>query len=144
MKPADPHTMTLVRFGELVEAYGARPERWPEAERFAAQRLIANDAAAARLWQSAQALDDALDAYSVPPASARLRARVLEVPALAARNRRKFAVRVAWAVALSCVLGVLSGALTAPEESADDEWSELAQLSAYPDSDLAAWQEDEP
>ena len=31
--PPDPKPLTLARFHELIDAYGATPARWPEAER---------------------------------------------------------------------------------------------------------------
>jgi hypothetical protein len=61
---------------------------------------------------------------------------VLEVPIVAARKRRRFGFRLAWAVAFSCVIGVVSGAWSAPEASADDdEWADLTGVSFYVDAD---------
>ncbi|HKU42154.1 MAG TPA: hypothetical protein VJR89_28540, partial [Polyangiales bacterium] len=124
--PSQPKPITLTRLRELVDAYGADPQRWPEAERAPAQELIRVDAEAARLLAEAEPLDAWLNAYEVAEPPARLRARVLEVPAVAERKRRRFGFRLAWAVALSCLIGVISGAWSAPEVSADDEeWDEL-------------------
>ena len=141
MKPV---AMTLVRFTELLAAYGARPARWPDAERDSAEAFALRDAEAARLLADAERLDVLLDGYQVAEASPRLRARVLEVPAVASRReRRRFSWRMAWAVAFSCLIGVASGVLTAPEEaSADDEWAELTEVSFYADVDLSLEDED--
>ena len=142
--PPDPKPLTLARFRELIDAYGATPARWPEAERAAAERLLQSDAQAVRLLAEAEPLDAWLDSYEVAEPAPRLRAKVLEVPAIAARTKRRFGLRVAWAVALSCLIGVVSGAWSAPEVSADDdEWSELAQVSFYADIDQVS-EEEEP
>lgn len=131
--PSDPKPMTLTRLRELVDAYGADPQRWPASERGPAEQLIRQDAEAARALAEAEPLDAWLNTYEVLEPPARLRARVLEVPVLAERKRKRFGWRFGWAVALSCVIGVISGAWSAPEASADDdEWDELAQVSFYP------------
>lgn len=68
--------MTLERFEELADAYGGVVARWPEGVRDAASRMAADPAALAVLAR-ASALDEALDAWSVPAASIALRERVL-------------------------------------------------------------------
>jgi hypothetical protein len=139
MKP--PHTppMTLARFTELLDAYGARAEAWPPESREAAQLLLQDNGDAQRLVAVAERLDTWLDDYAVAEVSPALQARVLEVPIIAARKQRRFGFRIAWAVALSCLIGVASGALTAPEASADDdEWVELTEVSFYADADSDA------
>jgi hypothetical protein len=50
------------RFEALLESYGAALERWPEAEREPARRLLAVSDAARAAHQRALALDAALDA----------------------------------------------------------------------------------
>lgn len=55
--------MNLRRFGELVEAYGAEPQRWPAAERAAAQALLSGSADARALQERARALDLMLDRF---------------------------------------------------------------------------------
>ncbi|NBC33135.1 MAG: hypothetical protein GVY13_10720 [Alphaproteobacteria bacterium] len=64
--PAD---MSLDRFAALVDAYGARPERWPATERPAALALLEVSAEARARRDEAAALD-ALLAESVVPAPA--------------------------------------------------------------------------
>jgi hypothetical protein len=67
-------SMELTRLGELLDAYGGDPGRWPQAERDAALALLATSAVA-REWQRAAARFDAeLDAYAVAPPAAALRA----------------------------------------------------------------------
>jgi hypothetical protein len=136
MKPPAVPPMTLARFTDLLDAYGARADAWPQAEREAAQLLLQENGDAQGLVAEAERLDAWLDDYAVAEVSPRLQARVLEVPIVAARKRRRFGFRVGWAVALSCLIGVASGALSAPEVSADDdEWVELTEVSFYADAD---------
>ena len=54
------------RFAALIEAYGSRPNRWPEAERDAALALLASSSWARRLRDEAAALDALLDRATVP------------------------------------------------------------------------------
>jgi len=50
------------RFKAIVDAYGADPARWPDAERAAALRFLANDVRAKAWLDEARALDGLLDA----------------------------------------------------------------------------------
>ncbi|MEO6377290.1 MAG: hypothetical protein ABIO37_04610 [Caulobacteraceae bacterium] len=70
--------MGLDRFKALAAAYGGRPARWPEAERTAAQALMARapDDCAAALAEEAE-LDGALDGWDAPAPTAALRAAIL-------------------------------------------------------------------
>jgi hypothetical protein len=54
-------TMTLDRLRELLDAYGASPERWPPAERSAAAALLSESNAARGLRDEAARLDALLD-----------------------------------------------------------------------------------
>ncbi|HXJ33585.1 MAG TPA: hypothetical protein VMS22_06035 [Candidatus Eisenbacteria bacterium] len=69
--------MTPERLRELLDAYGAAPARWPEAERVAGSDLIAASAAARALSDGAAALDRVLDAATTSLPSQGLAARVL-------------------------------------------------------------------
>ncbi len=81
--------MTSERLRELLDAYGAAPARWPEAERAAASDLVAASASARSLSDAAAAIDRALDAATAAPASPELAARVLAgVPPRRARPWR--------------------------------------------------------
>jgi hypothetical protein len=53
--------MTLERLREILDAYGARPERWPAAERDSASALIAASTEAAKMRDGARRLDALLD-----------------------------------------------------------------------------------
>ena len=61
--------ITIDRLGALLEAYGASPERWPDAERVDAERLVEESAAARTLWEDAAHLDRVLDAVPTAPPS---------------------------------------------------------------------------
>jgi hypothetical protein len=53
--------MKLARFEALLSSYGARLQRWPEAERAAAHVLLETSTRAQQLLEAAAVLDDALD-----------------------------------------------------------------------------------
>ena len=55
-------TLSADRFKAIVDAYGADPAAWPDAERDAALRFLAADARAGAWLDEARALDDLLDA----------------------------------------------------------------------------------
>ena len=63
-------TMTIDRLRTILEAYGAAPERWPEAEREGALALIAQSPEARAAVAAAQALDATLGAYANPAENA--------------------------------------------------------------------------
>ncbi len=81
-------TLSADRFKLILEAYGAEPSRWPDAERDAALRFLAEDARARTWLDEARALDGLLD-MDLEVAGAedeqsqldRVLARMLEKPA---------------------------------------------------------------
>lgn len=145
-------SISLQRFEQLLDAYGASPQRWPEHEHAAALQLLQQSAQAAQLMQSAQWLDEQLDLLPAPDFS-HLNAVLLQT-ALPAR-RKKFTDRlldwllpmqtpslaVFWRpAALACVplmlglavgnqLDVLSDVNSADMYSLDLEQSELDLIS---------------
>jgi len=70
--------MTLDRLCELIDAYGAAWERWPDQERDLALVFITTSAEAQGLIEEAQLLDSALDSLPTPEPSAVLRSSVLD------------------------------------------------------------------
>ena len=62
-------TMTLARFQHLLDVHGADLARWPQAQRAAADRLLADDPAAATARAHARELD-ALIVREATPADA--------------------------------------------------------------------------
>jgi hypothetical protein len=84
------------RFGEILDAYGADPDRWPADEREAALGLMREDPAARALSERAERLDRALASLDDAEPSRDLVARVLAaVPstarAMAPRRSPSFA-----------------------------------------------------
>lgn len=69
--------MTLQRLQQLLDAYGAAPERWPEAEHDAALLLLAHSPAARAQREEAAYLDALLDLASGAHPSAELVPRIL-------------------------------------------------------------------
>ncbi len=69
--------MTPERFAYLADAYGADLQRWPAAERSAAQALLErNDAASLQVLQQARQLDSLLDSYHLAPPDPALARRI--------------------------------------------------------------------
>lgn len=58
--------MTLERLQTILDAYGADPARWPEAERMAAERLLAAMPEAHVKYEAAARLDTMLDSTTLP------------------------------------------------------------------------------
>lgn len=58
--------MTQKRVAELIAAYGAAPDKWPEAERVAALAVLRRDPALQAERQQMAALDAALDRWPNP------------------------------------------------------------------------------
>ena len=96
------------RFEELLEAKGADLATWPEAERRAARRLLAESAEARTALARARALDDLLGGALAPtPAGQTLRDAILALPAAhprEARGRPGFGFRAFWQAGLGMAL----------------------------------------
>ena len=69
-------TMNSERLRSLIDAYGAWPGRWPEAERNAAQAALASLPEADEDLRAAQALDSLLDAWRIAPPAEGLAERI--------------------------------------------------------------------
>ncbi|MSO64276.1 MAG: hypothetical protein EXQ85_00475 [Alphaproteobacteria bacterium] len=70
--------MERERLKQILAAYGGDERRWPEAERLAAQALLAR-MPEARAWrESDRRLDAVLDSAAVPTVSPALRRRLLQ------------------------------------------------------------------
>ena len=69
--------MNLERLREIVDAYGASATRWPEAERPAAEALLAASAEARALADDAARFDALLDMAPAEEPSAALRERLM-------------------------------------------------------------------
>lgn len=102
-------TMRLDRFRELLDAYGAEPRRWPEAERASAEQFMAENAVARALADEARGLDAWLDAGWSPETSELTVARVVRAAPSprAILSRLGLASGVGWAAAAAA--GLLVG-----------------------------------
>ena len=85
-------TMDIGRFEQIIDAYGADPRRWPDAERQGAGALLAASEEARRIVAGAAALDALLDSAAGPVPSEVLAARVLR----AAPKGSSLIGRVGW------------------------------------------------
>jgi hypothetical protein len=140
-------TMNLDRFAALVDAYGSSPARWPEAERAAAQALLATSAEARRLAQEADALDRLLDQTETAPATLALQDRILAslgARAVAPRKLTRSFTLARWlpagAIVCSLALGVLAGIEAPVLAGLDDEALAQAVASrAMTSGDSDAW-----
>lgn len=59
-------TMSPKRFQEILDAYGADPQRWPEPDRAAATALLSNSLPARRVHRDALRLDQMLHTPALP------------------------------------------------------------------------------
>lgn len=104
--------MDRERFQQMIEAYGAAPERWPAAERAEGLWFLAQTPDAARLIEAEQALDTQLDAWTLPPPALPLRSRITAA-AQAGRGRPTWRSKRVWlsgaGLAAACAAGIVAG-----------------------------------
>jgi anti-sigma factor RsiW len=100
--------MNSDRFEALLEAKGADLATWPEAERRAAERLLAGSPEARAALAQAQALDDLLNPTLAPtPAGQDLREAILALPVAHPRQaaaRPTVGFRTFWQAGLGMAL----------------------------------------
>jgi hypothetical protein len=106
--------MTLERFAELVEIYGAEPRRWPQEHRQAAVAFAEeHPEEAAAIQETAQRLDEALDRHVVSGPSAKLIRLITEsAPSIRAVKSRRRLWRQGASFAAVGLAGALAGAVT--------------------------------
>ncbi len=138
--------VTVSRFGEILDAYGAEPQRWPVAEREAALALLARSAPARQQQASAAALDAFLDRADVPAPSADLKSRALAAGAAntakagqahATEGRPKIVSRRPWGQALGMAAPLAAAAmlvlwLALPEDPHREVPTPLAATDSFP------------
>ncbi|TFH71498.1 hypothetical protein E3V39_13445 [Gammaproteobacteria bacterium LSUCC0112] len=91
-------TISLQRFEQLLDAYGASPQRWPAHERVAALQLLEQSPQAVQLMQHALWLDQQLDQLSAPD-FLQLGSQILQQP-LPARRKSLIEQLLAWLLPL--------------------------------------------
>ena len=112
-------SLTQTRFLALLEAYGARPERWPEHERNAAIELLNTSESARVLAREQHALDAWLSVPGTPKISAELTRRLNAIPEQRDRGAlaHRLSVRALWMPALgwavAAAVGIWLGARSA-------------------------------
>lgn len=131
----------LDRLRNVLDAYGAEPERWPAEERDGLQALVSSTPEAETLVREAARLDALLDRASpAPDSSALLARRVLDqapTPARRASSRGwRVALPIAAAAALALWLGWDAQAPQTPspivaQETLPQEEIALADLGVY-------------
>lgn len=142
MPDRETESMELARFAEILDAYGADPRRWPDAERDAAAALLAASQDARSLRDDAAALDMLLDLSAAPAPSPELMADILA--GAAPRGLRAWladfwpfgpAWQPASAFAAAAILGIAVG-IGAPDmvwpEAADSAVAEVESLALGP------------
>ncbi len=77
MPERETRNMESRRLAGILDAYGADPGRWPDAERDAARALLADSAEATAHRDAAAALDTVLNAAAAPAPSPELMAAIL-------------------------------------------------------------------
>jgi len=128
--------LSFERFSALLEAYGARPELWPAAEREAALALRDASTEARVLFDAEATLDASFAALPEPDLAPDFLRRLNEVPVHAAQKRRWFSLRAAWIPAVSwafaAVLGVGLGFTTQPfdTDEADTTTTTVATIDS--------------
>ncbi|WP_242187146.1 hypothetical protein [Sphingomonas sp. CARO-RG-8B-R24-01] len=128
-----PEPLTLARFKELADTYGAVVARWPEQHREAAM-AIASQPAGRTILEQASALDNALDTWRVSPPDETLRARVIVSAPVSARTPMTRA-RLWWSgVGIAAALagataGTAAVAITAPVEATSDSATSFGDVT---------------
>jgi hypothetical protein len=110
-------TLSLEEFDEALAVHGSQLQRWPEELRSAAERLLEHSTTAQALLADAARLDRLLDEAPVFEPSARLAARVAQIPL--AHPQRGFGawwpfesvLRPAMAWAAAALVGLYVGTL---------------------------------
>jgi hypothetical protein len=136
-------SMSLARLEQVVAAYGADPQRWPETERDAARALVERSAEARARVAEARRLDRALDAaivtvdeLSLARVTAKIRRGLAEPRAASGGSWLSFllgAVAPTWprgaALASVAVLGILVGLSSDPSLFDDGTVDSVASIS---------------
>jgi hypothetical protein len=106
--------MNIERFRTMVEAYGANPARWPEADRVAALLFAEQSAEARAALQEAAAFDSLLDMAETQAATQALEDRILATFVERGAEGRASWFTLRWipaaAIACSLALGLAVGA----------------------------------
>jgi hypothetical protein len=123
--------MTLERFADLVGAYGARPERWPDAERAAALALLDRSPQARTRLAEAARLDAALDVVPATPPAPDLAARILAAAPRRGIHRTPARRLAPAAVAMAAAAGLAVWLVRTPPPATPLAADAVAQLGTF-------------
>ncbi len=106
--------ITLLRFSELLDTYGADPERWPLEDRVAATDLLARSSEARALARRAAEIDALLDSAPLTvPSAGRAESLTARIAAALPAVQPAIAIRFGWpnwvALAAASVAGLVIG-----------------------------------
>ena len=126
--------MNAKRLNQILTAYGAKPERWPEAERNVALALLDRDAYAQQLLQEARRLDgllDSLPAQELHLDASSLAARLSEAPQETGNIRPLAAARPRWRIPfiMPNLIGLATAAVAGFWIGWSDPGSDSSQVS---------------
>jgi len=117
--------MTEERFYQILNAYGANPERWPAAERAQAEAFAALHRSDVLAELEAEAALDAMLGDGDGRASDLLERRILRsLPEPAVWNWHTPAMAAAAALVLGIMLGFSSGALISPTDEVETYYAD--------------------
>lgn len=141
--------MNIERFQEILDAFGADPRRWPEAERDGALGLVAGSEAARSRQAEARRLDMLLDEISLPVHldldAAAIVAGVKDASGNVRlfRGRKSMPFSVVWpsfaGLAAAAVAGFVIGWFHVGDYSADTQTAALDQPAGLTFTDVEPW-----
>ena len=141
--------MNIERFQEILDAFGADPRRWPEAERGGALALVAGSDVARSRQAEARRLDMLLDEISLPVRLDLDAAAIVAGVRDASGNVRLFSGRktmpssVVWpsfaGLAAAAVAGFVIGWFHVTDYGADAQSAALDQPAGLTYSDVEPW-----
>ena len=151
MKDKPGKVLDLDRFRTIVDAYGADPSKWPEAERDAALSFLGSASEAAPIVEQAAQLDTMLESVPLVEPSSELERMVAAIPekSRSTSNRIEFetwrsmvSLTTLWkptlAATLAIVLGIITGVATAEPmniSNGSTDWEDFASLAFVTDLD---------
>jgi hypothetical protein len=151
MKDKTGNTLDIERFRTIVDAYGADPSKWPEAEREAALLLLASSSEAVAIVDQAAQLDRVLNQAPMVQPSPELERIVSSIPERSLsmptrpgldERRTVFPFATLWksavAATFAVILGFITGAATVEPldmSNSSTDWEDFTSLAFVPDLD---------
>lgn len=134
--------LSLDRYKTLLAAYGARLELWPEAERAAAEALLASSEEARSLAAAEAGFDALFAGHGAPEISPALSRKLGELPVVHPQPRKLWPFRRVWlpavAWAAAALFGIAIGSLAPDPDGGQDSASADATFEATQPSTTSA------